>query len=44
MAVMLEITPDLSIDENELVFSFIQASGPGGQNINGVCTKTLTFL
>lgn len=35
---MLFITPNLSIDENELVESFIRASGPGGQNVNKVAT------
>jgi len=31
---MLEITPDLLIDDGELHFDYIRASGPGGQNIN----------
>lgn len=35
---MLEITPNLSIDERELSFEFIRASGPGGQNVNKVAT------
>ena len=35
---MIFITPEISIDENELVFSFIRGSGPGGQNINKVST------
>jgi len=34
----LEITPDLAIDESELEISFIQAGGPGGQNVNKVAT------
>jgi ribosome-associated protein len=33
---MIEITPDISLDEGELGFSFIRASGPGGQNVNKV--------
>jgi len=32
----IAITPDLSIDRDELVFNFIRASGPGGQNVNKV--------
>ena len=35
---MLEITPDLFLDERELTFEFIRASGPGGQNVNKVAT------
>jgi len=35
---MLEITPNLSIDERELQFEYIRASGPGGQNVNKVAT------
>lgn len=28
----------LAIDEDELIFSFVRASGPGGQNVNKVST------
>jgi ribosome-associated protein len=35
---MLEITPNLSIDESELQYEYIRASGPGGQNVNKVST------
>ncbi|MEZ4867620.1 MAG: alternative ribosome rescue aminoacyl-tRNA hydrolase ArfB [Caldilineaceae bacterium] len=35
---MIEITPTLSLDENEITFDFVQASGPGGQNVNKVAT------
>ncbi len=35
---MLEITPYIRIREDELVFRFIRASGPGGQNVNKVAT------
>ena len=34
----IQITPSFSIDENELQFSFVRASGPGGQNVNKVAT------
>jgi len=35
---MIEINPFLKIDENELQFEYIRASGPGGQNVNKVAT------
>ena len=35
---MIEITPRIAIDESELVFDFVRASGPGGQNVNKVET------
>ena len=35
---MIQITPTFSIDESELEFAFIRASGPGGQNVNKVAT------
>jgi len=35
---LIQITNRLSIDERELEESFIQASGPGGQNVNKVAT------
>ncbi|MGE5251614.1 MAG: alternative ribosome rescue aminoacyl-tRNA hydrolase ArfB [Bacteroidota bacterium] len=35
---MLEITPALRIDEDEMEISFVRASGPGGQNVNKVAT------
>ncbi len=35
---MLEITPDVSIADDELVEKFVRASGPGGQNVNKVST------
>jgi protein subunit release factor B len=41
---MIEITPSFSFDDYELIFNYVRASGPGGQNVNGVCTKTPTFL
>lgn len=41
---MIEITPDIQINEHELEFSFDRSSGPGGQNVNKVNTRvTLQF-
>ena len=33
---MIEVAPGVALDEDELAFSFIRASGPGGQNVNKV--------
>ena len=35
---MIVVTPDISLEENELQLKFIQATGPGGQNVNKVAT------
>ncbi|WP_075217686.1 alternative ribosome rescue aminoacyl-tRNA hydrolase ArfB [Mongoliimonas terrestris] len=35
---MIRVTDTLFIDENDLTESFVQASGPGGQNVNKVAT------
>jgi ribosome-associated protein len=35
---MIQITPTFSIEEGELEFAFVRASGPGGQNVNKVAT------
>ena len=35
---MIRITDSLAIDEEALVWSFVRASGPGGQNVNKVST------
>ena len=35
---MLRITSHLSIDESEIEFEFVTASGPGGQNVNKVAS------
>jgi ribosome-associated protein len=35
---MIEITPGLKIDENEIQVDYVRASGPGGQNVNKVST------
>jgi len=36
---MIEITPSFSFDETELQYSYVRASGPGGQNVNKVATS-----
>ena len=35
---MIEVTPGIKIDEDELHFDFIRSAGPGGQNVNKVAT------
>lgn len=35
---MLRIAPRISLDESEINFRFVRASGPGGQNVNKVAT------
>lgn len=35
---MLRINRNLALDERELTFRFVRASGPGGQNVNKVST------
>jgi ribosome-associated protein len=35
---MIRVTEALAIDEDELDFSFVRSSGPGGQNVNKVAT------
>ena len=41
---MLTITPNLTIPDDELRFTFSRSSGPGGQNVNKVSSKaTLHF-
>ena len=34
----IPVTSSISLNENELEFSFIRATGPGGQNVNKVAT------
>jgi ribosome-associated protein len=35
---MIQVTPTIKIDESEIQFDFIRASGPGGQNVNKVAS------
>ena len=35
---MIEVTPSIKIDENEIQLDFIRSSGPGGQNVNKVAS------
>ena len=35
---MLQVTPDIAIEESEIEERFVRASGPGGQNVNKVST------
>ena len=34
----LEISPNLSLEDNEISLDFVRSSGPGGQNVNKVST------
>jgi ribosome-associated protein len=34
----VQITPEISLPDADLVWSFVRASGPGGQNVNKVAT------
>ncbi len=35
---MIQVTPQLAIDEKEIQLDFVRSSGPGGQNVNKVST------
>jgi ribosome-associated protein len=35
---MIAVSPQCSINEKELLFSFVRSGGPGGQNVNKVST------
>ena len=41
---MIQITGDISICEDELVFKVSRSGGPGGQNVNKVSTRVTLFL
>ncbi len=36
---MIEITPQITISEDDIEESFVRSSGPGGQNVNKVSTS-----
>lgn len=35
---MIQVTPQITLDPSELQWRFVQAGGPGGQNVNKVAT------
>src|SRR5512136_1901986 len=35
---MINITPEIALDESEIQLEFVRSSGPGGQNVNKVST------
>jgi ribosome-associated protein len=41
---MIEITDDIFISENELIFKASRSGGPGGQNVNKVNTRITLFF
>ena len=41
---MIEITNDILINEDELIFKVSRSSGPGGQNINKVNTRVMLLF
>lgn len=41
---MIEITGDISICEDELIFKASRSGGPGGQNVNKVNTRVTLFF
>ena len=41
---MIEITQDISINEDEMVFKTSRSGGPGGQNVNKVNARVTLFF
>jgi len=42
--VMIKITDQISIGDDELVFKFSRSSGPGGQNVNKINSRVTIFF
>ena len=38
---LIQLLPELALDERLLTFSMVQSGGPGGQNVNKVATAVL---
>lgn len=41
---MIQITPDISLEDSEIQLDFIHSSGPGGQNVNKVATAVKLYF
>ena len=41
---MIHITPEISLEDNEIQLDFIHSSGPGGQNVNKVATAVKLYF
>jgi ribosome-associated protein len=41
---MIEIMPGLSLEDGEVRFDYIRASGPGGQNVNKVASAVKLYF
>ncbi len=41
---MIEISPGVSLEDSEIRFDYIRASGPGGQNVNKVASAIKLYF
>lgn len=41
---MIRINKNLSIDENDIIFTFSRSTGPGGQNVNKLNTRATLYF